>query len=998
MQPPKSVRASLDNRALTDTVTRRLLPPAIPGEKWSPRSPEGSSDEAPTRSAVPTLPILPAGSRSVASRAPAFGSATAARAASRGRGIGSSSGSAAVSPRTPVSATFRAGSAQGGSRSPAVGSGSRPGSRPLPTGRFRAASEHSVPQISRVLSERSDSGESPVDKANITPKVKRRSSVTFSRIWEDFQEAIHTLKEHTGSKAWDSLKEVSSALFKMVDSKSDGILSKPEFLRFTEVVASQCSMFDHDDADFQALDTDGDRSIDEKEFYTFLRATYRSIGKRKFLAQLGMIGEMMHPEDNSEYDPYRDLRTGHGCVITLVQDRGITLPQLRTLLSHMKKRCVDEVWKDTGEHSPTKGKRLQGQNINLYHTTELVIKPATAQRCCSYVEFVATGPQTPKWFVSHFWGEPVQQFIACLTQHCHDRMLPEGSPYWVCAYANNQWDIAAEMGSGVQDSSFRKAMDVVEGTVSVLDAKAQCWNRVWCCYEVWVSIVQMRTDSYKYDMYTTTKDKAGAVGITDGCAAIDMESEFHVDAKQKRQRAFPLEICKRALQIRLQDAEASSDLDRKRILNSIIGAKRLDHDPPVEHERYEELNQILRGIVATSTWRDALENGLDMTLYKKALMHSDLPKLEMSFDSSQSITDNTVKDLLDTVSEGLQELDLDLSFCSSISDLTLTCFAEAMAVPKGLQRVALVLMTAAKRPRPITDKGLFALAQGLKKTTARDIDVNLHGCKFVTDDGIRELIAALPPEVSDLAFDFAMNPNITTASVVDLAAKLTTLSTLKLNLHYCSKALTSNAVKSLARAIPGTLREVHLDFRFGEEISSESLTWLFAALQNAPSLRVLEANCSRCPQLTDNAFPDGFAKDLQVLKLSFAWCPLITDHAGCAMARALPKSLKEIMLNVSGCEKLSVEGTFLPLARNLPDGLERFELWLHDLPCAKRAEQTIEKAIDDIEERKGKAVECVIQRSDRFNGTALLGRPASSLANTITNNSTLKKEGLLPNI
>ena len=75
--------------------------------------------------------------------------------------------------------------------------------------------------------------------------------------------------------------------------------------------------------------------------------------------------------------------------------------------------------------------------------------------------------QAPWWFASHWygrrrslpqlaepgthpphftrWGEPVFKFVACLLQHARDRYYIAGNddswldtPYWVCAYANNQ--------------------------------------------------------------------------------------------------------------------------------------------------------------------------------------------------------------------------------------------------------------------------------------------------------------------------------------------------------------------------------------------------------------------------------------------------------------------------------------------------------------------------------------------------------------------------------
>ena len=43
------------------------------------------------------------------------------------------------------------------------------------------------------------------------------------------------------------------------------------------------------------------------------------------------------------------------------------------------------------------------------------------------------------------------------------------APYWVCAYANNQWKLDEEIAVNLEETSFRKAMALSRGTVTVLD-------------------------------------------------------------------------------------------------------------------------------------------------------------------------------------------------------------------------------------------------------------------------------------------------------------------------------------------------------------------------------------------------------------------------------------------------------------------------------------------------------------------------------------------------
>ena len=109
-------------------------------------------------------------------------------------------------------------------------------------------------------------------------------------------------------------------------------------------------------------------------------------------------------------------------------------------------------------------------------------------------------PREPNPAVSHFWGEPVLEFIACIEQHSADRALGLGCKYWgalshklreivsvcvrlalasVCAYANNQWDLGGDVTNDPANSSFWRALDQAEGMISVIDKNAICFTRVW---------------------------------------------------------------------------------------------------------------------------------------------------------------------------------------------------------------------------------------------------------------------------------------------------------------------------------------------------------------------------------------------------------------------------------------------------------------------------------------------------------------------------------------
>ena len=136
--------------------------------------------------------------------------------------------------------------------------------------------------------------------------------------------------------------------------------------------------------------------------------------------------------------------------------RGITLPQLEQLDDFIDRQAnVFGVLHGWG--LDRKGQPLHKDRINLYDVVKYVVKPATKEQQCSYVELVApagTTSQRPKWFVSHWWGEPVKDFIAALKNHAEMRGLAKTDAYWVCAYASG-WEAIGQTPESGTDSRVR---------------------------------------------------------------------------------------------------------------------------------------------------------------------------------------------------------------------------------------------------------------------------------------------------------------------------------------------------------------------------------------------------------------------------------------------------------------------------------------------------------------------------------------------------------------
>ena len=86
-------------------------------------------------------------------------------------------------------------------------------------------------------------------------------------------------------------------------------------------------------------------------------------------------------------------------------------------------------------------------NINLHEVNDWLISPATAAEQCSFVEIISENgaPQPARYFISHWWGEPVLDFVAAVECHAQAREVHSSDGYWVCAYANNQHALDEEI-------------------------------------------------------------------------------------------------------------------------------------------------------------------------------------------------------------------------------------------------------------------------------------------------------------------------------------------------------------------------------------------------------------------------------------------------------------------------------------------------------------------------------------------------------------------------
>ncbi|CAE7540757.1 FBL4 [Symbiodinium pilosum] len=495
--------------------------------------------------------------------------------------------------------------------------------------------------------------------------------------------------------------------------------------------------------------------------------------------------------------------------IAQTEHRGLSLGQLHEIQSFAQEHCG--LWRDLApaEYSKTSGQTLQMDFLNLYHLCTWCILPATHVENCSFVELLADGDQIPNWFCSHWWGEPIQDFICCVEAH---QTLRQSDLYWICAYANRQHSLHEELVTDPSETSFYKAMRLSKGVLIILDelGPATPFTRIWCAFEAYVALVDRPQEEVMLLDISCYHDKTTYI-LTDGLAANEAKIQergnelsalaLAQSLKSLREMCFPVAVFERGLSLELHHAQASRDLDRRRILNSFVGrtGEGLDEEPYMSHPKYDEVNIRLRSVLALAAWNQmATSQSKQLFLDVAACLAADRWRDTLTFDLSRLPTagDVALQGVGQSLPPQLQQLKLDCSSCSKLTSSGFEAFAENL--PQGLTSLMLnlsrceglsdkdVAVLVAHMPRTlqkldlwlaqcsITDISLAALADGIQMALLelKELKVNLCNCSKIGDPGLAALGSRLPSSLRYLKVVLAGRQRLTDAGLAALLRQL----------------------------------------------------------------------------------------------------------------------------------------------------------------------------------------------------------------------------------
>mmetsp|Transcript_97228 Transcript_97228/g.222779 ORF Transcript_97228/g.222779 Transcript_97228/m.222779 type:complete len:870 (+) Transcript_97228:3-2612(+) len=612
--------------------------------------------------------------------------------------------------------------------------------------------------------------------------------------------------------------------------------------------------------------------------------------------------------------------TGNVTRIALTEERGISLKQLRGVLQHIRDNAptwVDTHKGTTDNPNPNYGKALNWKDVNLYQAMKHFLKPVTEEAKCSYVELVAVAAQAPHWFCSHWWGEPVSDFVECIATHAELRMLKDSSAYWVCAYANNQWDLGSEIASDPAKSSFRRAIDLSDGTLSIVDRGATVFSRIWCGFEVATTIVY--GEAKLYDIATVHPESGRGVVITDGVTSADFdEAKGRVDLaheiKSRREALFPIQLTQRALDIRIEKAEASMELDKVRILNRIATSSTLDEVPPVDCEEYQRVNRSLHGIFATAAFRQALEAGVVESLNLPAVLRrSGVSRIGMSFAGCRAMNQENLKIFCGCWPPGLEVVKLDFT---ANSILSFDALGEALADQTGLNSLRLAF-TGSKQLADST-----GLLVGISKLEELEtLTLRFTNCKELVKAGLRGALKNLK-KLDVLTCSFTKCRNLEVSSLEDSLEHLDGLTKLRLDFSGCVGLADFGFFRSIATM--GRLQI--LELKCNNSAKGVGFKETAEAIAHHPVLTKIDLQFSNCDEIIDVDSLGASLKTLPAaenLDFDFSNCRFLVSVAGIAGALGNMKKLELLSVNCHNCPKLRVTG---PPQQVVLDSVQKYSL------------------------------------------------------------------------
>jgi hypothetical protein len=555
-----------------------------------------------------------------------------------------------------------------------------------------------------------------------------------------------------------------------------------------------------------------------------------------------------------------------GVTINDVAMRAMTLEELQAVRAIIVSNCVRNKWKSSRDKTVP----LRPEDVNLYDLNSLLIMPLTKERNCAFKELFASGASSPTYYVSHWWGENVLDFIKCCEMHAifHGLKAHEAK-YWVCAHANRQHDLGTDLGTDPSKSSFSEAMKLSEGVLLVCDPKVVVTTRIWVDYELFRTIKEN-------SMLDIVIFKKGGVHLM---AGKDLPGEAPYQ-KNRRESKFPFkEICEKFLRVQLELGESSMELDKIRILNVMIGNKdNLECKDVLKRIQSKELrdtdahhftrsNGSLRAEMACRALSVALIqedqsmdnfHGFDLL----DIIANDFERTRLVFDDLvglDSVNDDVVKTILGLIHKNIKYFEINVTGCTNLTEK----YIYDMELPDTLEHLDMKLGYAPN----ISNTALLHLATVIPQNL-KTLRIDVSGFKEGNgdfkptrfSDHLEAFAKRMPPALEEFQFVTNLDDKDDGSGLVQLAKSLPRGLKKFTLINEQWETFKGKVFVQMAAHLPPALEEIEIKQHSGEYFNDEDFS-MFGSniLKNLPKLQKIkfhargEAGANGCYQIR-NAF------------------------------------------------------------------------------------------------------------------------------------------------
>eukprot|EP00451_Oxyrrhis_marina_P040019 CAMPEP_0204393690 /NCGR_PEP_ID=MMETSP0469-20131031/62451_1 /ASSEMBLY_ACC=CAM_ASM_000384 /TAXON_ID=2969 /ORGANISM="Oxyrrhis marina" /LENGTH=816 /DNA_ID=CAMNT_0051387777 /DNA_START=147 /DNA_END=2597 /DNA_ORIENTATION=- len=529
----------------------------------------------------------------------------------------------------------------------------------------------------------------------------------------------------------------------------------------------------------------------------------------------------------------------------------------------------------------------------------------------SLAEMLCCEHRKPHWFVSHWWGEPVLDFVMCLKEHCDTFKLDAAEVlYWVCAYANNQTRITHELGTeGPLLSPFFKALELAQGAVLVLDSGAEVVRRMWCGFENVVIAKQK-----KPVVLVTCVDGRGTaltVEPTPVDVAKAIRSTFPAPVHHfERQKGFPLESLQTMRVTRLQTAQTALPEDRVMITETVQQELGGFEAANSQMRLLAAENLAARGFLGETVVRE-LETAVrpfnltcDAAMFEEAVERFNLSlRCCARLSVMDGLDDTKAACIGDMLGDAAHLAVLQLAGGSDFGNIGMIAISDALPTLLQLQQISLNL-----DQTQVTDGGAIAIGSALQHLKQlRQINLNFMVTK-VTDGGAIAIGNSLQnlKQLQQITLKFRWT-EVTDGGAIAIGNGLRGLEQLQqINLDFTLTQVTDGGAIAIGSALQHLkqLRQINLNF-MGTKVTDGGAIAIGNSLQNLKQLQQITLKF-RWTEVTDGgaiAIGNGLRglEQLQQINLDFTLTQ-VTDGGAIAIGSALQhlKQLRQINLNFMG--------------------------------------------------------------------------------------------------